>query len=95
MSFERCHMSFERGENNVRKGKMVATSIFSFSHKISNKMAMMALYCSTVLYLKSLHSKLYNTWPIGFEHKPPETGLDLVALVLMVSNKKISKGFTK
>ena len=55
---------------------------------------MMALYRSTGSYVKFIYAKHYNTLPIGFEHKTPETGLKLVALVLMVSNKSISIDFT-
>ena len=56
---------------------------------MDNKRAMIALYRSTGLYVKILHAKHYNTWVTGFEHKHPETGLKLVALVFTVSNKKI------
>ena len=53
----------------------------------------MALYRSTGWYVKSLHTKHYNTCAIGLKHKTPKTGLKLAALVLMFSNKKISKDF--
>ena len=58
-----------------------------------NMRAIMALYRSTGYNKKSLHAKHYNTWAIASEQKTPEAGSNLVALVLMVSNK-ISKDFT-
>ena len=60
----------------------------------NNRRATMALYQPTGKYVKCLHAKHYNTWPIGFEHKAPEIELKLVALVLIVSYKKISEDFT-
>ena len=66
-------------------------NVVSEGCKAANKRGKLALYRSTSLYVKSLHAKHYNTWPIGFKHEAPD--IELVALVFMISNKKISKDF--
>ena len=64
-------------------------------NKIScNKRAMMAQHCSSSLYVTIPPS--YQTLKylgIGLKHKTPNTGLKVMAIVLMFSNK-ISKYFT-
>ena len=85
--------SLSKLEQHCGKRRKSWSSAFSSFHT-KNPTVLKQDDCDGPVLLHWQIHKIPTCQTIGFECNTPETGLKLVVLVLMVSNKRISKDFT-